>query len=315
MPTQFVAGRIDSDGSVAGGTGFYVRALGDGIFIVEFDSPLPSVPAVVVKENYQNWTNFDYGGGDPRDNVVVVAVDRKGFKVITGNNAGVRTDRNFAFIAAAGGAAQETGPALISGTINADATVNSGSGFRATGIGDGVYFIDFNPSFGSLASVVLTQNYPKWDDFSSAGGNTLDNAVIVAANEHQFKYITGAWDGPKVDRNCSFIAAGPREGVRRPYLFGNVNADGSIRDAGSGGFKIVKEAAGMYTINFDGVFANVPAMVVTQNYRDWTDFKYASGDPRDNAVVVAIDTTHARVVTGSNTGDHTDRNFSFLILG
>ena len=317
MATQLVAGRINSDGSIAGGSGFYVRALGDGVFIVEFDSPLPNVPAVVVKENYRSWGDFDYTGGDSRDNVVLVAVDQKGFKVITGNNSGARVDRNFAFLAAAA-APQNIGPPLVWGNVSANGTLFSGSGIRgARGIGDGVYEVDFEAVFQQLHSVVVTQNYPDWSDFSSPGGDVRDNAVIVAADERELKYITGDNAGSKVDRNCSFIAAGSRAGAAGSRLmFGNVDASGTIRNAGSGDFTIVKEPGdGTYTIQFNTGFGAVPAMMVTQQYRDWSDFRYSSGNTLDNAVIVAIDRTHARLITGGAGGGRMDRNFSFLIAG
>ena len=315
MANQIVAGRVNIDGSIAGGSGFYVRALGGGITIIEFDHPLPEVPTVVLKENYKNWSDFDFAGGDTRDNVVLVAVDEKGFKVITGGSSGTKEDRNFAFIAAVR-STQDSNQAIVWGDISADATTYSGTGFEATGIGDGVYLVAFDQPLKSLSSVVLTQSYQNWNDFSYTGGNTLDNAVIVAAKGSEFKYITGGSSGAKIDRNCSFVAVGERDGAAIPLrlAFGNVNANGTVRN-GSGDFSVKKEATGTYTISFSGAFAKVPAMLLTQNYKDWTDFKFASGDTRDNAVLVAIDISHARVITGQDNGSKADRNFGFLVVG
>jgi hypothetical protein len=99
-------------------------------------------------------------------------------------------------------------------------------------------------------------------------------------------------------------------------MFGNVNASGSIRDAGSGDFTIAKESGdGMYTIHFTTGFVNVPAIVVTQQYQDWTDFRFGTGNTRDNGVVVAVDRTHARVIMGDAGGGRVNRNFSFLVVG
>lgn len=316
MATQIIAGRINADGSTAAGDGFYVRASGDGAYFVEFDRRLESVPTVVVTQNYETWDGFAYGGGNTLDNAVLVAVDEKGFKVITGDNAGTKIDRNFAFIAAAA-ASQASVPAVVWGDLNGDKGIYSGSGFQNTRIGEGVYMIDFDTPFETLTSVVFTQNYIDWRDFGFRDGDARDNALIVAADGSQIKYITGDNTGAKVNRNCSFVAIGTGGGATAAprFTFGNVNADGNIRDAGSGDFSINKEAAGTYTINFNNPFPHVPAIVVTQNYRDWKEFRYSSGDTRDNAVVVAVDSAHARVITGDNAGSKVDRNFAFLVVG
>jgi len=318
MPTQIIAGRVNIDGTTAGGTGFYVRALGDGIFIVEFDSALPKVPSVVIKQNYKNWDGFDYGGGDTRDNAVLVAVDKKGFKVLTGQSDGSHVDRNFAFIAAVDSTQDDL--AIVWGDIYTTAETYSpypAPGFEATGIGDGVFLVDFDQPFDALSSVVVTQNYLNWNEFTFTSGKTTDNAVIVAAKNSQFKYITGDSAGNKVDRNCSFVAVGTRNaaGTRPRFAFGNVDANGVIRDSGSADFGIEKGPTGTYTIRFHQPFTNPPALLVTQNYKSWDDFKFSTGDTRDNAVLVAVDTVQALVITGQNDGSKVDRNFSFLAVG
>src|SRR3954453_12858728 len=127
MPTKIIAGRINANGSVAGGKGFYVRPLGGGAFDVEFDSAMESVPTIVSKQNYRNWDEFDYPDGDTRDNTVLVAVDRKGFKLITGDNLGNHLDRNFAFIAAAE-ASRDDMPEIVWGDIDQSRNIHSGSG-------------------------------------------------------------------------------------------------------------------------------------------------------------------------------------------
>ncbi len=319
MATQIIAGRVNLDGSIAAGRNFFVRPLGGGAYLVEFATELPNVPTVVLTENHKSWTDFDFGGGDTRDNAVLVAVDTKGFKVVTGQKDGSKVDRNFAFIAAVK-ADQDAIPTLIWGDINAAATTYSGAGFEATGLGSGVYLVDFEGRYDELESVVLTQNFTNWSAFSFNDGSTLDNAVIVAAKSSQFKYITGDSKGTKLDRNCSFIAVatGGASAPAPRCLFGNVNASGTTRQ-GSGGFTTGKDtttkSSGTYLIKFDTPFQGVPAIVLTQNYRDWTDFQYAGGNTCDNAVVVAIDNTHAKVITGQDDGSKVDRNFGFLIVG
>src|SRR5947207_15384850 len=101
-PTHVLAGSVSSDGSPAGfAQGYYVRALGGGTYIVEFETPMENVPAVVVTQNYPSWSAFDSPGGDPRDNAILLAIDAKGFMVVTGDSHGAHKDRDFCFIAAA----------------------------------------------------------------------------------------------------------------------------------------------------------------------------------------------------------------------
>lgn len=98
---------------------------------------------------------------------------------------------------------------IIFGSVNADGTIKGGSGFKVVPDTDkGVYNIVFDTSFNSFPSVVSTQNYPDWSDFTSGGGNTTDNSVIVALDNNKFKVKVGDSDGSGRDRNFSFIAVG-----------------------------------------------------------------------------------------------------------
>jgi len=314
-----IAGRVNSDGTIPKDNefgGYYVRALGGGLFIVEFDIPLFATPAVVAKQNSKSWDDFDYGGGNTRDNAVVIAVDKKGFKVATGDGSGVKQDRNFAFIAAVSTTGPDSIPPLVWGDVNANAGTHSGSGFETTGLGNGVYLVDFDQPFDSLTSVVVTQNYQDWEAFNYTAGKTTDNAVIVAAKASQFKYITGDSSGTKTDRNCMFVATGVRSVAVTPRVtFGSVNADGTPHVLGHQDFTVSKTSTGTYTISFDPEFSNLPAMLVTQNHRDWEDWQFTGGDTRDNAVVVAVNGNKAMVITGKEDGTKVDRNFSFLLVG
>lgn len=105
----------------------------------------------------------------------------------------------------------------IWGTINAfgtsNPTVHSGSGnFRVTRLDTGTYMIDFaDNSFKETPALILTQQYSdstSWTDFSSGGGSTLDNSVIVALDSEQAKIKVGDSGGSVQDRNFSFIAIG-----------------------------------------------------------------------------------------------------------
>jgi hypothetical protein len=96
--------------------------------------------------------------------------------------------------------------AMISGNVNANGTVFQGSGFRVVREEKGVYSVLFDASFPGIPSVVLTQNYPGWSDFADDGGDTRDNAVLIAVGPDRFKYKTGDSTGKATDRNCAFIA-------------------------------------------------------------------------------------------------------------
>lgn len=97
----------------------------------------------------------------------------------------------------------------IYGCINADGSIRSGSsGFNPTKLEKGIYLITFCSCFCNTPAVVVTQNYPDWESFSSGGGSTRDNAVIIAVNKDKVKIKTGNGDGDPIDRNFTFIAIG-----------------------------------------------------------------------------------------------------------
>jgi hypothetical protein len=97
---------------------------------------------------------------------------------------------------------------ILHGNINADGSISTGAGFKIIKLGTGLYMIDFDQPFAKVPTVVLTQNYRTWDDFSYAGGYLTDGAVLVAVNTGQAKVLTGAAQS-HVDRNFCFVAIGP----------------------------------------------------------------------------------------------------------
>lgn len=96
--------------------------------------------------------------------------------------------------------------AMIFGNINSNGTVSQGKGFRVVREEKGVFNVLFDAPFPGVPTVVLTQNYPGWSDFTSDGGDTRDNAVLIAVGADRFKYKTGDSTGSATDRNCGFIA-------------------------------------------------------------------------------------------------------------
>lgn len=99
----------------------------------------------------------------------------------------------------------------IYGCINADGSIFSGSGdfiVVANDNNDGEYTIVFGKHFQNVPTVVATQNFPGWSDFTSDGGLTLDNVTIIAIAPDRVKFKTGASDGSGQNRNFCFIAIG-----------------------------------------------------------------------------------------------------------
>lgn len=102
---------------------------------------------------------------------------------------------------------------FVCGNVNADGSIQSGSGFTVVPeSGNGVYTVVFSAPFSQMPTVVTDQQYPSpgsWNQFSSDGGDTRDNTVLIAVASDKFKFKTGNNGGAGTDRNFSFIAVGP----------------------------------------------------------------------------------------------------------
>ena len=96
----------------------------------------------------------------------------------------------------------------IWGCVTANGFIYSGSGFKVTRTDIGRYEIIYDSQFSGTPAVVVTQNYPGWDDFTTGGGSSLDNCVLVASDQTHFKVRTGDGTGGASDRNFTFIAMG-----------------------------------------------------------------------------------------------------------
>lgn len=97
---------------------------------------------------------------------------------------------------------------IVRGSIASDGNIKAGKGFRVVHEEEGLYVVLFDTPYSSRPTVVVTQNYPGGDDFSSDGGNTKDNAVIVAIRTDRFKVKTGSMEGDRCSRAFEFIAIG-----------------------------------------------------------------------------------------------------------
>ena len=107
--------------------------------------------------------------------------------------------------------AQAWGDITAFGTTNPK--IHSGSrNYNVVRVKEGIYLIDFNDGvFKGTPAFVVTQQFSgnsSWNDFGSDGGNTRDNAVLIAIDNVHAKLKTGDEDGDAKDRNFSFIAIG-----------------------------------------------------------------------------------------------------------
>ena len=97
-------------------------------------------------------------------------------------------------------------------------------------------------------------------------------------------------------------------------LYGTVNLNGS-QHVPSLDYRVTPRGWGRYLIQFSQSFPSTPGASVSQNFPHWGDFNNNGGSTLDNAVIVALDKNQMLVKTGNNTGEGTDRNFSFLVIG
>ncbi len=100
----------------------------------------------------------------------------------------------------------ETGLRLIRGTVKGDGNIESGSGFTVEREGN-KWKVNFSPAFSVVPSVVAQIQYPD-NNTSKNGGDTRDNAVIVAVDKRWAYVKTGDNDGDGKQRRFHFLAAG-----------------------------------------------------------------------------------------------------------
>jgi hypothetical protein len=93
---------------------------------------------------------------------------------------------------------------IVSGIVNADGSIQSGSGFTTVHENTGLYQIIFNQKFPSSPAVAASQN---WNNVYPGGGDTRDGAVPVYITPATTEIKTGNNGGTPADRCFSFIAA------------------------------------------------------------------------------------------------------------
>ena len=95
---------------------------------------------------------------------------------------------------------------MIHGNVNSNGDIKTGYDFSVNHLATGIYQIVFKVEFPTVPTVLATQNFPAWDKFESNGGDTRDNAVVIAVSESKAKIKTGGGSGVADDRNFSFLA-------------------------------------------------------------------------------------------------------------
>ena len=97
---------------------------------------------------------------------------------------------------------------IVRSIINAGGGIEEGDGFIVEHTNDtGFYNVYFDPDFSGRPAVTVTQWYG--DGFSSAGGDTRDNCLLVFADQTGARILCGNNSGDAEDRNFHFIAVGP----------------------------------------------------------------------------------------------------------
>jgi hypothetical protein len=81
------------------------------------------------------------------------------------------------------------------------------------------------------------------------------------------------------------------------------------------GYTVTHVNTGVYDINFNTPFNNIPVVVVTQLYPGGDPNASQGGSTLDNSTIVGISTTKARIKTGDGAGNPSDRIFAFIAVG
>jgi hypothetical protein len=92
-----VRGIVHPDGKVANGAGYTVKRVNTGLYDVSFLTSFSDPPSVVATQIYDFTPNG--GGGNTRDNAVVVYIGPDRARIKTGDGDGGAANRWFAFIA------------------------------------------------------------------------------------------------------------------------------------------------------------------------------------------------------------------------
>lgn len=96
----------------------------------------------------------------------------------------------------------------IFGIVTPEGTIYAGNGFRVDRVDKGIYTVAFESIFNIVPSVNVTEIHPWPMDPSGHGGDTRDNAVIIAITNDRFRVKTGDASGDAQNRAFSFTVIG-----------------------------------------------------------------------------------------------------------
>lgn len=95
--------------------------------------------------------------------------------------------------------------------------------------------------------------------------------------------------------------------------YGHISKNGNIiSKGGPQAFNVRKTSTGIYDINFESRFQNIPSVVATQVFKDLGS---SGGNTLDNVVIVDINDHFVSFKTGDSAGNPSDREFTFIAIG
>ncbi|WEO70738.1 hypothetical protein [Agrobacterium vitis] len=89
-------------------------------------------------------------------------------------------------------------------------------------------------------------------------------------------------------------------------IAGTVKSTGEI--ISGEGFSVSRVSKGHYQVSFRPAFSKIGGASVTQIFP-------SDGSTRDNAVIISLDVNGVYLKTGGDSGDASDRNFTFVAVG
>jgi hypothetical protein len=89
-----IRGTVNSDGSIAAGTGYTIDHWDTGHYNVTFTTPFSNPPSGAVTQVFFDTTE----GGSTLDNAVIIEIENSYIGLQTGDSLGVKSDRGFTFV-------------------------------------------------------------------------------------------------------------------------------------------------------------------------------------------------------------------------
>jgi hypothetical protein len=94
---RIVRGTVQSNGTIAAGSGFSVSPIESGLYEITFNQSFSARPSASVTQVFPDLDDFGTGG-DTRDNAVLVGINANRIRVKTGDSDGGARNRDFTFV-------------------------------------------------------------------------------------------------------------------------------------------------------------------------------------------------------------------------